>query len=206
MGNCGEINQLSCKSTKNNYQFLNNKENIESYKFECHEKNILTKKTLNLQFIFTQIRIKHCISHNPSRISTYIIELSIGRKNFNLIINKGNEPIIPQEMLFEINKEFTLKELEETYFSINIYEYIEEINVNLNQICILPPELKSKCKYNSYFNMDLLSFLFKSKKCDFLMMGNNQLSTNTRISFICDILHKEKIKKTAKNTSILNIS
>lgn len=206
MGNCGEYNQLSCRSTKNNNKSLNNVGNCDSYKFEWHEKKILTKKTLNLQFIFSQIRIKHCISRNPSRISTYIIELSIGRKNFNLIINKGKEPIIPPEMLFEVNKEFTLKELEETYFSINIYEYIEEINTNLNQICILPPELKSKCKYNSYFNMDLLSFLFKSKKCDFLMMGNNQLSSNTRISFICNINHKEIIKITVKKCNNPNIS
>ena len=203
MGNCETVNYY-CLNDKT---IKNNNGNIESYKFECHKKKILKKKKLFLGFTFSQIRIKHCISHSPSRNSTYITELSIGQKTFNLMINKSKEPIINSENIFEITKEFTIKELEKTFLSINIYEFIEENNLDiLKKYNILPPELKNKCKYRSFFNMDLLSFLFKSKKCDFLMMGNNQLSTNTRISFICDILHKEKIKITAKNTSILNIS
>ena len=203
MGNCEAVNYY-CINKKSIKNYIGN---IESYKFECHKKKILKKKKLFLGFTFSQIRIKHCLSHSPSKNSTYITELSIGQKAFNLIVNKGKEPIINSENIFEITKEFTIKELEKTFLSINIYEFIEENNLDiLKKYNILPPELKNKCKYRSFFNMDLLSFLCKSKKCDFLMMGNNQLSTNTRISFICDILHKEKIKITAKNTSILNIS
>jgi hypothetical protein len=54
--------------------------------------------------------------------------------------------------------------------------------------------------------MDLFSFLFKAKKCDFLMKGINGLSSNTRICFTCDINHKEKIKIQAKDTSYIQDS
>ena len=41
--------------------------------------------------------------------------------------------------------------------------------------------------------MNLLSFLFKSCKCDFAMMGTKQLFSKTRISFYCFIEQKEQI-------------
>ena len=103
---------------------------------------------------------------------------------------------------FRINNEFTLKDLEKTLLSIHIYEFTDEININIfNNINELPEEYKQKCKYKSFLIMDLLSFVFKSKKCDFLMIGNKGLSSNTRICFNCDILHREKIKIKAKSSN-----
>ena len=70
---------------------------------------------------------------------------------------------------------------------------------------VLPEEIKRNSKYNSSFTIDLLSFLFKPQKCDFKMTGTSQLSSNTRISFICDIKHREKIKISVKGGNNSNL-
>jgi hypothetical protein len=198
----------ACDSNNNNQKIavpkiqLNESQNIQTYKFENQMKRIINKKSLNLEFIFSQLKIKHCISHNSSKNSTYITEISIGINKFRLMVNQGKYPVIDEKNIFRINNEFTLKDLEKTLLSIHIYEFTDEININIfNNSNELPEEYKQKCKYKSFLIMDLLSFVFKSKKCDFLMIGNKGLSSNTRICFNCDILHREKIKIKAKSSN-----
>ena len=200
MGACDSNN----KSYSNRAQDNNNEQNEEnldnySYKFENIEKSIFSNnKTVNLKFIFYNFKIKYCISHKPTKDSTYITEIRIGQKIFPLIINKGQSPTIPnvediKNGYFE-QKDFTINELENTFFLINIYEFIDNIpNLSNNTELGLPEKYKQKCNYNSFFCISLLSFLFNSAKCDFEMMGKKQLSTKLRISFNCFIEHREKI-------------
>jgi hypothetical protein len=45
----------------------------------------------------------------------------------------------------------------------------------------------NSASYVSYFQNDLLSFLYRSKKCDFPLLGNKQLSDKFRINFVMKI-------------------
>ena len=178
----------------------------DSYKFNFSDKSNMVNRKFNLKFIFYNFKVKYCISHKPSRDSIYITEISIGEKIFPLILNQGQSPSIPNQEDIQNGyfhqKEYTLDELENTYLLINIYEYLDDTQPLINEsLKFLPDEYKNKCNYNSFFRINLLSFLFKSQKCDFAMMGNNQkyqLSTKTRISFYCFIEHREKIVIRAK--------
>ena len=185
----------------------------KSYKFNFSDKNSIINRKFNLKFIFYNFKIKYCISHKQSKDSFYITQISIGEKVFPLIINQGQLPSIPnhediQNGYFH-QKEYTLDELENTYLLINIYEYLEDTEPLINEsLKSFPDEYKNKCKYNSFFRINLLSFLFKSQKCDFAMMGESpekQLSTKTRISFYCFIEHRERIIITAKALKEPNI-
>ena len=177
-----------------------------TYKYDSDKIQNSLKKTFNLKFTFSNFKIKYCVSHKPDRNSFYITEISLGEKTFPLVINSGSSPNIPnlKDDGYFIEKEFKLNELENTYMLINIYEYTEDmpsLNMSLKAI---PNELKTKTKYNSYFRINLSSFLFKSSNCDFPLMGNNQLSTNTRIAFNCHIEQKEKIKIIAQCINAMN--
>jgi len=174
-------------------------ENNPNHSFKYNFDNIKNSfnKTYNLKFTFTNFRIKYCISHKPDRNSYYMTEIRLGEKTFPLVINTGQSPNIPNlkdnEGYF-IEKEFKFDELENTFLFINIYEYTEDMpSLNMSMKSV-PNELKSRAKYNSYFRINLASFLFKSSNCEFPLMGNNQLSTKTRIAFNCFIEQKEKIK------------
>ena len=206
MGACETQNSELAKNRNN----IIKNENLNSYKFECNMKNNLPKKSLNLEFIFSQIKIKHCISHSSTKKSIYITEVSLAQKNYELIVNKGENPVIEETIMFEINKEFTLKELGNLFFTITIYEFVDENDINIfnqmNEMEVLSEEYKSKSKYKSTFSMDLFSFLFKSKKCDFLMKGINGLSSNTRICFNCEINHRSKIKIISQSLNNLNMN
>lgn len=190
------------KQNSNNYPIQHiqttGNPNTHCYKFGCAEKQVLENIKLNLKFIFYNFKVKFCVSHHPKRNSTYITEIRIGQKLFPLIINKGQSPSIPngadiQNGYFE-QKEFTISELENTNFFIRIYEFLEDIpNIVNGTLSSLPEDYKKNCNYCSFFQMSLLSFLFKSVKCDFAMMGTKQLSTKTRICFYCFIEHKERI-------------
>ena len=200
MGVCDS--NINKNSSINHFQTIGNPE-THGYRFECKKEGVFNNnKKLNLKFIFYNFKIRYCISHKPTRDSTYITEIRIGQKIFPLIINKGKSPSIPNVVdirngYFE-QKDFTINELENTYFLINVYEFLEDIPNLSNKLLGLPQEYKNKCKYTSFFRISLLSFLFKSVKCDFAMMGINQLSTKTRISFYCFIEHREKIIIKAK--------
>ena len=214
MGLCISAN----KALNNNYY---NKSNLaqfrpllptnpaNNYKFNYAEKNNMLNKRFNLKFIFYDFQVKYCVSHNQTKNSLYITEIRIGDKLFPLIINNGLSPNIPnledyQNGYFQ-QKEYTINELQNTQLLINVFEFLENISTNINVNTALPEEYKQKSNFNSFFQINLLSFLFKSKQCDFRMMGNNQLSNNTRISFICDIEHKEKIVINACTNNIPNI-
>ena len=208
-----------CESNnKNNNKFdnvpsvthiqLNENTPNNAYKYDFDNiKNSFTNinnKTYNLKFTFTNFKIKYCVSHKTERNSFYITEISLGEKAFPLVINNGQSPNIPNLKDSEgyfIEKEFKFDELERTYLFINIYEYTEEMPSLNMSLSSLPNELKSRAKYNSYFRINFASFLFKSSKCEFPLMGNNQLSKKTRIGFNCFIEHKEKIKIEAKCTN-----
>ena len=187
----------------------------DGYKFNFSDKNNIVNRKFNLKFIFYNFKVKYCISHKPSRDSFYITQISIGEKIFPLIVNQGQSPSIQNQEDIQNGyfhqKEYTLDELEKTYLLVNIYEYLEETEPLINEsLKSLPDDYKNKCSNYSFFRINLLSFLFKSQKCDFAMMGNNQknqLSTKTRISFYCFIEHREKIvigAKALKNPNIFN--
>ena len=170
----------------------------DCYKFFINRNNILNSQQFNLKFIFYNFKIRYCISHKETKDSIFIAEIRIGEKIFPPIINKGQSPNIPnledvQNGYFE-EKAYSLNELENTYFLINVYELLEDVDSSLLQNSPISDELKSKCSYNSFLRISLSSFLFKSMRCDFPMIGTNQLSTKTRISFYCFIEHKETIK------------
>ena len=205
-----------CEASNNNNKFdnvpsishkqLNQIPENYSYKFDSDKIQNSLKKAFNLKFTFSNFKIKYCVSHKPDRNSFYITEIRLGEKAFPLVINSGPSPNIPnlKDDGYFIEKEFKLNELENTYMFINIYEYTEDmpsLNMSLKEI---PNELKTRSKYNSYFRINLSSFLFKSSNCDFPLMGNNQLSTNTRIAFNCHIEQKEKIKIIAQCKNAMN--
>ena len=213
MGACDSNGKTNNKYNYNtpmikHVQTLGDPEN-DCYKFNYKESNLQDTK-LNLKFIFYNFKVKYCISHKTSKDSIYITEIKIGEKTIPSIINKGKSPNIPNHEdiyngFFE-QKEYTLNELENTFLLIKIYEFLEDIQPQLNEsLTILPNEYKEKCPYNSFFRISLLSFLFKSMKCDFSMMGTNQLSLKTRIEFNCYIENKEKITIKAKPLTNLNI-
>ena len=204
MGICNS-NDINLKTSIKHFQNKTSQE-TDGYKFEFNKNNTLNNKKFNLKFIFFNFKVKYCISHKESKDSIYITEIKIGEKTFPPIINQGQSPNIPnlediKNGYFE-EKEYTLDDLENTYFLITTYELLEDIDYSSFQNSAMPDELKAKCSHSSFFRISLSSFLFKSMKCDFPMMGKNQLSTKTRISFYCFIEHKEKI--TIKARPLIN--
>ena len=210
MGICDSNNPYSNKnSVIQHIQPIVNSE-THGYMFDCAEKNIFSGRKLNLKFIFYNFKIKYCVSHKQTRDSTYVTEIRIGEKIFPLIIDKAQSPSIPNlediQQGYCLQRDFTIKELEETYFLINIYEFLDDIPNWPNNALGLPEEYKKKSNYNSFFRISLLSFLFRSVKCDFAMMGKNQLSKTTRISFYCFIEHRERVIIKAKALNNPNIA
>ena len=190
-----------CDSSKNpnSSKYTNDNDNQEElgYIFDYKTETNAIKK-LNLKFVFYNFKIKYCISHKETRDSTYVTEIIIGGKIFPLIINKGQSPNIPNmndiHNGYFIENQYSIKDLENLYFLINVYELDEPIEpLPQTPTESFSNELKQKCTHYSYFRINLVSFLFKSMRCDFPMMGDNQLSTKTRISFVCFIEHKEKV-------------
>ncbi len=87
------------------------------------------------------------------------------KRTIPLNINKYKNPSKSKEKKFKSKRIYKTKELEETYLTINVYELIDDINPNIsNKFIILQEEYKRKSKFNSDFNINLLSFLFKSKR------------------------------------------
>ena len=168
-----------------------------SFKFDSSKIKNNFNKSYHLKYTFSDFKIKYCISHKPDRNSFYIIEIKIGDKSFPLVLSSGQSPNIPNlqgNNSYSLEQVFKFEELENTYFSIDIYELLESIpNVTMSMKTI-PAELKVKAQYYSFFRINLSSFLFKSCKCDFPLMGSSQLSTKTRIAFNCFIEQKEPIK------------
>ena len=170
-----------------------------AYKFDFSNnlKNNFNNKSYYLKYTFSDFKIKYCVSHKPDKNSLYITEIKIGSKLFPLVINSGQSPNIAnlQDNGYTIQRPFNYEELQNTYFVIDIYEIIESQLLSLNiSMKTIPQEMKSKAAYHSFFRIDLASFLFKSSKCDFPLMGDQQLSTTARISFNCFIEQLEEIQ------------
>ena len=168
-----------------------------TYKFDL-KYNLKNKSndTYHLKFTFSDFKIKYCVSHKPDKSSLYIAEIKIGNKCFPLVVNSGQSPNIPnlQDDGYFIEKAFKYEELQNTYFSIDIYEITDNQLMSLNiSLKTIPQQMKSKATYYSFFRIDLASFLFKSNRCDFPLMGNQQLSTTSRISFNCFMEQKSEI-------------
>ena len=183
------LNQDKSPSKQNN--------NISKcYKFHCPVKNVLNNSIFELKYSFSNIIIKSCLSHSKNGNSLYVTAISLGDKKYQLITNYGNEPLI--NGLFEFHKQLTVNELENLYFKVIIYEFTElqeyqqDLFKTQNGYQILS-QMKSKCNYYSYFEMDLLSFLFRPFVCDFAMFGHKPLSTCARIFFLCHIDHRSSI-------------
>ena len=167
-----------------------------NYNFPCFEKDALKSKSMNLTFKFSKIKIKHVISHSPDKNSKYITIIHINNFYNDQITKLGKYPAIDKDI--EFNRKLTIEELENTILNIHVYEFFQNDAVNI------PAEanfdnftsyMKKTSKYYSYFRINLSAFLYRPKRCDFKMFGKSKpLSDNTRISFICDIIHKEIIK------------
>ena len=178
-----------------------------AYKFDFSNIKNKFNKTYNLKFTFSDFKVKYCVSHKHDKNSLYLIEIKIGNKEFPIIPSSGQSPNIPnpQGLEYSIEKEFKFEELENTYFFIDICEVTDQIpNLNMSMKAI-PSQFKSTAKYNSFFRINLSSFLFKSSKCDFPLMGIQQLSTKSRIYFNCHIEQKEKIQIDARSVNNPNI-
>ena len=165
------------------------------FDFSIMKKNF--NKNYNLKFTFFDFKVKYCVSHKPDKTSFYITEIKIGDKSFPLSINSGQSPNIQNidNNGYFIEKQFTFQELENTFLSLDIYEITENLpSINMSMKTI-PPQIKQQAMYHSFFRINLSSFLFKSIKCDFPLMGDQQqLSSNARITFNCILEHREKIK------------
>ena len=116
--------------------------------------------------------------------------MQLGNKIFPLFFNYGEMPLTPgkSEEKMDIN---SFVELSNYYLKINIYEIISEFDTEkLKTLRSNPKLLKNYIhyfKHCSYFQMDLLSFLFRGNKFDFPLLGRKPISNSGRISFQLDI-------------------
>ena len=146
---------------------------------------------IHLSFILSNIKIHQCFSRdNANNKSLFIFEMQLGTKIFPLFSNYGEIPLAPDkcEENMDIN---SFNDLLNYYLKINIYEIISEFDEEkLKSFKTQPKLLKTYLPYSkhcSYFQMDLLSFLFRGNKFDFPLLGRKRISRCDRISFQLDI-------------------
>ena len=145
----------------------------------------------HLSFVLSNIKIHQCFSRDKQgKKSLFIFEMQLGNKIFPLFFNYGEMPLTPgkSEEKMDIN---SFVELSNYYLKINIYEIISEFDTEkLKTLRSNPKLLKNYIhyfKHCSYFQMDLLSFLFRGNKFDFPLLGRKPISNSGRISFQLDI-------------------
>ena len=176
------INILALEShlNINQEQKRSNNNNTKSQKHQIH-----------LKFILSNIKVHQCFSRDKTnKKSLFICELKLGKKIFPLFFNYGEFPIIYG--VYEEKMSFlSLSELNKYYFIINIYEVISEFDEDKIRSFKENPGLlktyKGYSKHCSYFQMDLLSFIFRVNKFDFPLLGKRPISSSARISFQLDI-------------------
>ena len=146
---------------------------------------------IHLSFVLSNIRIHQCFSRDKTaKKSLFIFEMQIGNKVFPRFFNYGEAPSAPikGEEKMDLNS-FT--ELSNYYLKINIYEIESELDVEkFKSFRNNPKLLKTYIQYAkrcNYFQMDLLSFLFRGNKFDFPLLGRKPISNSGRISFQLDI-------------------
>ena len=146
---------------------------------------------IHLQFVLSNIKIHQCFSRSKTnQKSLFIYELKLGKKIFPLSFNYGEYPVIYGQ--FEEKMSFsTLTELNKYYFIINIYEVISEFDDDkIRSFKENPNNLKTYKGYSkhcSYFQIDLLSLVYRSNKFDFALLGKRPISSSARISFQLDL-------------------
>ena len=145
----------------------------------------------HLSFVLSNIKIHQCFSRDKQgKKSLFIFEMQLGHKIFPLFFNYGEMPLTPgkSEEKMDIN---SFIELSNSYLKINIYEIISEFDADkLKTLRGNPKLIKNYIQYSkhcSYFQMDLLSFLFRGNKFDFPLLGSKPISNSARISFQLDI-------------------
>ena len=149
------------------------------------------KHQIHLKFTLSNIKIHQCFSRDKNnKKSLFICELKLGKKIFPLFFNYGEFPIVYGVYEEKISF-FSLSELNKYFFIINIYEVISEFDEDKIRSFKENPGLlktyKGYSKHCSYFQMDLLSFIFRVNKFDFPLLGKRPISSSARISFQLDI-------------------
>ena len=164
---------------------LTNINSINGSQISSHQRKIY------LHFALSNIKIHQCFSRDKTNNkSLFIFEMQLGHKIFPLFFNYGEFPLAPDkcEEKMELN---SFNDLSNYYLKINIYEIISELNEEkLKSFKTQPKLLKTYLPYSkhcSYFQMDLLSFLFRGNKYDFPLLGGKRISRCDRISFQLDI-------------------
>ena len=163
----------------NNNDNNNNKDNNKE------QQQIILKLTLS------NIKIHQCFSKDKTnKKSLFICELKLGKKIFPLFFNYGEFPLIYG--IFEETMNFSsISELNNYYFILNVYEVMEQFDdekiKNFTENPSLLKTYKGYSKHCSYFQMDLLSFVFRANKLDFPLLGKRPISRSARISFQLDI-------------------
>lgn len=167
-----------CPINLSNITTINDSQSTHQHKF-------------HLSFTISNILIHQCFSREKTnKKSLFIFEMQLGNKICNLFCNYGEKPLAPEkyEEKMDLN---SLTELSNYYLKINIYEIISEFDSEkLKSFREEPKLLKTYISYSrhcSYFQMDLLSFLFKGNKFDFALLGRKPISNTGRISFQLDI-------------------
>ena len=176
--------------------------------------NSQQRHQIHLKFNLSNIKIHQCYSRDKTnKKSLFICELKLGKKIFPLYFNYGEYPTIYGT--FEEKMSFSsLSELNKYYFIINVYEVISEFDDDKIRSFKETPSLlktyKGYSKHCSYFQMDLLSFVFRANKLDFPLLGKRPISTMARITFQMDIeqlcsfvIKVKEIEKNDKNESPL---
>ena len=173
---------------------------------------------IHLSFILSNIKIHQCFSRDKTNNkSLFIFEMQLGTKIFPLFFNYGEYPLAPEKCEENMTLN-SFNDLANYYLKINIYEIISELDEQkIINFRTQPKLLKTYIPYSkhcSYFQMDLLSFLFRGNKYDFPLLGRKRISNYDRISFQLDIeqlssLHiiveeKDNKNETVKSELVLN--
>ena len=196
--------------------YLNNNHSKLNNNSSSHNQNNNQQHQIHLKFTLSNIKIHQCYSRDKiNGKSLFICELKLGKKIFPLFFNYGEYPIVYGT--FEERMSFlSLSELNKYYFIINIYEVINEFDDdkirNFKENPSLLKTYKGYSKHCSYFQMDLLSFVFRANKFDFPLLGKRPITSSARISFQLDmeqlcsfvITIKEKEDGNNKKEFILN--
>ena len=185
------INIYDLEKHLNSIRQNTNNQNKNKNKNNHNDINNNQQYHINLKLTLSNIKINQCFSRDKSnKKSLFICELKLGKKIFPLFFNYGEYPLIYG--IFEEKISFlSLSELNKYYFIINIYEVINNFDDekirNFKENPSLLKTYKGYSKHCSYFQMDILSFVFRANKCDFPLLGKRPISPSARISFQLDI-------------------
>ena len=168
------------------YYYQTGKNQIDEYGYN----EIKNRQEIIFSFRLSNIRIHLCYSRAKERKkSLFINQIQIGKKSFPLKYNYGAFPIVEGEYLEKIC--FTsLEGLKQSYFMLNVYEYILGQDEKIKNLALDSNKLKTfikSSKHCSYIQIDLLSFIYTSNKFNYAMKGKKPISTDARITFQMDL-------------------